>query len=943
MNQPLLRANDMSFFSRLFKPKQPETLEQKLAALDQCSQEQLAQHALHAELEPIRLAAIKKLEFGDPLVNLASESDAPQSLQSSARKRIGELLDSGALTVSQLSQRVSDQATLLALCGYSSQAGIALLEQITNENLLLEIATSGSTTQLRQAAANKLEDRAILEQLSKHAKTKDKSVYKIVRTKLEVFKEEKQKEAQIAAEVNAICGQAEQLAKRNVDDIFEARKKQIENAWQAFAEKASKEANERYQQAMEKCQQKLNEILEQEKIKEVIKAAEREAKKEVHKAIIGFQHLIDKLFNYNQPSQDELLHELQEHTRESDAALIDAQEQGLEIKQERQYLQELRKAAHSLAQQIQQYGSLEQLTEKLRDASEEQGQNIKSAIEKMAAQARALKDSPTPDVVTRSRQAVEEWSAKIQVKAEEAKRSVRDSAELIRKGNWAVSQGYVGRARAIFNELENKINELDQLPTHISQKFEDLKLAIHKLGDWHEFAVNPKKEELVRQMQALENSDLHPKDLADKIHSLQESWKELCRGGQNQDEALWQEFHTAAQKAYEPCKRHFEEQNETREHNANLRRTLMEQLTEYLNVYDWENANWKEVEKTLRVSRDAWVSYWPVPRKDTKELQKAFDQLMDQLYGKLHEEYERNRQQKLAIVTQAKSLVDADDTTNAIDTAKKLQAQWQTIGQCKRKDDQALWQEFRTHCDAVFVKRNQESEALKEERQVAKKNAEDILQQLEEVLAKNGDDFFAEKSRVESLQQAFQAIGELPRESARSIISRQQELTDALQKKVQTEREAKTVQAWQEVFTIADHLRRYENGQVHGTDTVSLSQVRDLMAKADFKWPYDTQDILDQRLNEANTLTAQHQAEAEQKLRTLCIRAEILTGRPTPEADKALRMQYQVEALQQSFGQVQETNDQAMVELFSEWLTVPAAPDANYPTLQERFLSCWLN
>ncbi len=932
----------MSLLSRLFKSKQPETLEQKLAALNQCSQEQLAHHALNGELEQIRLAAVRKLEFGDALVRLATQQDTSQSLQSNARKRIGELLDSNALSVSQLSQRVSDQTTLLALCGYSSQAGIALLEQITNENLLLEIATGGSTTQLRQAAANKLESRMILEQLAKQAMNKDKAVYKIVRTKLEVFKEEKQKEAQMAAEVNAICGQAEQLAKRNVDDIFEVRKKQIENTWHTFAEKASKEAHHRYQQAMEKCQQKLNEILEQEKLREAMKSAEREAKKEVHKAVTGFQQLIDKMYNYNQSSHDELQNELQERERETENALADAQDKGLDVKRERQYLQELRNAAHNLAQQIQQHGSLEQLTDKLRGASEEQGQKIKSAIEKMVAQARAIKDAPTPEVVTRSRQAVEEWSTKVQSKAEEAKQSVRDTAELIRKGNWAVSQGYVGRARAIYHELEGKIGQLDHLPTHISQKFEDLKLSIQKLGDWHEFAVNPKKEELVRQMQALENSSLQPKDLADKIHALQESWKELCRGGQNQDEALWQEFHTAAQKAYEPCKRHFDEQNQIREHNAGLRRTLMEQLTEYLHAYDWENANWKEVEKTLKVSRDAWISYWPVPRKDTKELQKSFDQLMDQLYDKLHQEYERNRQKKLAIVNQAKGLVDTNDTASAIDTAKKLQAQWQNIGQCKRKDDQALWQEFRAACDAVFAKRNQESEALKEERQTAQQNAENIIQQLEEILAKTGDEFFANKARAETLQQEFQAIGELPRDSARSIFGRLQELAEAIQTKAGTERKAQVARSWQEVFAIANQVRRYENGLVNATQTVSLAEVQDLMAKATFKWPHDTKDILDQRLHDASSLTAQHQAEAEQKLRILCIRAEILTGRPTPESDKTLRMQYQVETLKQNFGQVQEANDQAMVELFGEWLAVPAASDVCALSLQERFLSCWL-
>jgi exonuclease SbcC len=931
----------MSLFSRLFKSKKPDTIEQKLAALDLCTQEQLAQHALTSESEQVRLAAIKKLAFGDAMIKLATQADVSNNTQSAARKRIGELLDAGRLSVDQLGQRLPDQSMLLALCGYSSQAGIALLEQISNENLLLEIASNGSTTQLRQAAAARLEGRAALEQLAKHAMNKDKAVYKIVRSKLEVFKEEKQKEAQIAAEINAICGQAEQLAKRNVDDIFEARKKQIESSWHNFATKASSEARLRYEQAMEKCQNKLNEILEQEKIKEAMRAAEREAKKEVHKAVAGFRELIGKF--YTHPTPNELNEELQARTQQSEEALVDAQNQGLDIKQEKQYLQELRAAANNLAQQLQQYGPLESLLEKLRDASDEQGPKIKATIEAILANVKTLKETPPPEIVARSRAAIDEWSEKIKSRADQAKQSIRDTAELIRKGNWAVSQGYVGRARAIYNELETKIENMDQLPSHIAQKFEDLKLAIQKLGDWHEFAVNPKKEELVNQMRALENSELHPKDLADKIHALQESWKELCRGGQNQDEALWQEFHAAAQKAYEPCKRHFDEQNQIREHNAQQRRTLIEQLTQYLHAYDWENAAWKDVEKTLKVSREAWTSYWPIPKKDTKDLQNAFDRLMDQLYEKLNQEYERNRGKKAAIVAQAKDLVEGADTASAIEAAKKLQAQWQSIGQCRRKDDQALWQEFRSYCDAVFAKRHQETEALKEERQNAKQHAENILQQLEEILAKNGDDFTAHKARAESLQGEFQSIGELPRESARALVGRLQELADAIQQKTQSERKAAVARAWQEVFAIADQVRFYENGLMQaGPDAISLEDVQNAIANTAFKWPYDTKDILEQRLKAAGSLSPLQQAEAESKLRLLCIRAEILNGQATPEADKDLRMQYQVESLKQNFGRAAETGEQAMVELFSEWLSVPAAPNGTYVALQERFLRNWL-
>ncbi|MBC6904828.1 DUF349 domain-containing protein [Saccharophagus sp. K07] len=929
----------MSLFSRLFKSKQPETLEQKLAALEQASQEQLADYALTSSTEQVRLAAIKKLAFSDALFNLATREDISNTVQSAARKRIGELLDSGELTVEQLSKSTLNQSLLLALCGYSSQAGVSLLEQINNENLLLEIAVNGSTTQLRQAAAAKIENRTSLEQLAKQAKNKDKSVYKIVRTKLDVFKEEKIKEAQMAAEINAICSQAEQLAKRNVDDIFETRKKQIEAAWNQFAERASVEARQRYQQAIEKCQQKINEVIEKEKLLASIRAAEQEAKKEVHKAIITLQEFIAKL--YNHPNPQELESELQEHTQQSLHAIEDAQNNGLNVQHEKQRLQELRTSASELLQKLRQSGSLSQLIESLQATKEEQGQKIKTAIDSIVSYARALKEVPPPEIVQHGKQTINEWSEQIKSKAESAKQHIRESAELIRKGNWAVSQGYVGRARAILKELESKVQEVD-LPSHLGQKFEDLKLSIQKLGDWHQFAVTPKKEELIKQMRALENSDLHPKDLADKIHSLQEAWKELCRGGQNQDEELWQEFHAAAQTAYEPCKRYFDEQSQIREHNASLRRTLLEQLTQYLNAYDWENANWKEVEKTLRASRDAWATYWPIPRKDIKELQKSFDHLMDQLYEKLHQEFERNRQKKADVVAQAKALIETADTHTAIEGAKKLQAQWQTIGQCKRKDDQALWQEFRSHCDAIFAKRQQESEALKEERNAAKQQAEDILGQLEEILAKSGEEFFAGRTRAEALQSEFQAIGELPRENARAIASRFHELVDALHKKASSERKATIARAWHSVFTLADQVRLYENAVLLSPANASAEEVQTAIAQAKFQWPQNAKDILEHRLQNAASLTKDKQLEAEQQLRILCIRSEILTDRVTPESDKALRLQYQVENLKQNFGQGLEVNDAAMLELFREWLAVPAASSKDYPPLEKRFLACWL-
>ena len=64
------------------------------------------------------------------------------------------------------------------------------------------------------------------------------------------------------------------------------------------------------------------------------------------------------------------------------------------------------------------------------------------------------------------------------------------------------------------------------------------------------------------------------------------------------------------------------------------------------------------------------------------------------------------------------------------------------------------------------------------------------------------------------------------------------------------------------------------------------------------------------------------QEDYEQALKILCIRAEILNDNSTPLEDKALRMQYQVSQLQQSFGH-SGSESGAPQQLRSQWrLTV---------------------
>lgn len=933
----------MSFFSRLFKSNEPETLEQKISKVEAQPQQELVSTALQSEVEQVRVVAINKLDFCSDLVKIATGSEQSNQLVTAARKRIGHLLDREAISVQKLEQEIPDKSTLLSLCAYSNKASVSLVERLNDEPSLLDVAKKGATTHIRQAAAERIETKEALEDLAKTAKNKDKSVYKIVKSKLDIFKAEKAKEAELDAQVDAACAQAEQLAKRDVDDIFHARKKQIETTWLDLANQAKNEAKERFQSALATCQQKLDDILTAEKEKAEQETADKEAKKDVHSALHATQVLIAQLYMHTSSHEleEKLNEELKKAEQQQQTALKEASERGLNIQQEKSRADELIRSAQSLLEKLKHTGPVPKLLEEFKEAKDETSKALKHQLESILVYAKTLKEVPTPEIVISSKETISEWSKSIREQAEHSKTKIRETAELIRKADWAISKGYVGRARAIFRDLEEKVKHLDQIPSHIENKYEDVKESMKKLGDWHEFAVTPKKEALVKKMQSLVDSTLHPQDLAHKIHELQDSWKELCKGGQNQDESLWDKFHEASQTSYERCKTYFDEQTKTRNANAELRLALIKHLEQYEAEYNWDEANWKEVESTLKISRDTWQTYWPVPRKQIKELQQTFDGILDRIFSKRNAEFEANKTKKQNVVDQSKALKESENIGNAIDSAKRLQSQWQAIGRCKRQDDQELWKEFRANCDAIFEKRDQENEAQKEERNTAKEQAEQVINQLEQILESKGSDFFSARSQTLPLTEAFQAVGELPRDSAKGINNRYHKALDDIEARVDQERKEATTQVWSSVFNLADDIRSYELKIITGDDTTKLkASIEDTISNAG-KWPGDTLNVLQQRLEAAETLDGSATLINNELLRMLCIRSEILTDNDSPGDEKALRMTYQVNQLQHGFGQGSDSSKQTRTEILTEWIQTPAVSDELYPALLQRFSKCW--
>jgi hypothetical protein len=438
-------------------------------------------------------------------------------------------------------------------------------------------------------------------------------------------------------------------------------------------------------------------------------------------------------------------------------------------------------------------------------------------------------------------------------------------------------------------------------------------------------------------MESLIGATLHPSALAGHIKDLQEQWRTLSKGTAEDIEAEWQRFNEAAKKAYQPCREFFEAQAQVKQENLRQRGLLFERLANFESQHDWEQPDWRTVATALREARQLWRQHSPVDPTDAEELQGKFNALTATLQTRLDAEYARNVKEKKALIARVRGLLQATETRKAIDEAKRLQEQWKSIGPVSRDDDRKLWEEFRQQCDALFQKRQQESASLNEALDSKKAQAIALCEELERIAGLRDQELFENVKKLPELQTAFDGIGELPRANARQLQDRFERAYDRCQQALAQQHARDAEQVWTDLFDAANQVRAYRLALAHKADAVECAAFKAAAEErlaSIAKPPKRVLEALRSALAEHGN---DNLAANELALRTLCIRAEILTDTPTPAADQTLRREYQMQRLMNSMGQGVSAEQGQIDSMTIEWLGAGPVEEAIYLRLLERF------
>ena len=181
-------------------------------------------------------------------------------------------------------------------------------------------------------------------------------------------------------------------------------------------------------------------------------------------------------------------------------------------------------------------------------------------------------------------------------------------------------------------------------------------------------------------------------------------------------------------------------------------------------------AEWKTV---AAAPRDRAEALWNRVRTAMQSVRERLEPARAEMAAQQAEHLAR----KVALCEQAAALAESTDWIATADALKALQAEWKTIGPAPRRDEQAIWERFRTACNRFFTRRQDD---LKQRRTQWATNLEkkEALIARAEALASTTD-WEAGFNELKALQAEWKATGPVKKTKSEAVWGRFRTACDA--------------------------------------------------------------------------------------------------------------------------------------------------------------------
>lgn len=220
-----------------------------------------------------------------------------------------------------------------------------------------------------------------------------------------------------------------------------------------------------------------------------------------------------------------------------------------------------------------------------------------------------------------------------------------------------------------------------------------------------------KKDLIIRLKEVIDNEEKIGTAFQ-SYKDIHETWKKIGAIPREQRESIQKEYSRLLEIFFYNIKIY----KELKENDYRRNKQLKEDLIFKLKQLRVAQVTLRDLEAQLHTLQDEWEEIGPVLNEDWETMKVAYWDAVRSIYDKINEHYEAQRQVLKANIDAKKKLITAlqerltelatwnnfKDWETQTAFILDLQAQWKTIGAGGRKENEAVYAEFRALCDTFF-------------------------------------------------------------------------------------------------------------------------------------------------------------------------------------------------------------------------------------------------
>ncbi len=348
--------------------------------------------------------------------------------------------------------------------------------------------------------------------------------------------------------------------------------------------------------------------------------------------------------------------------------------------------------------------------------------------------------------------------------------TLRESAEL-KSAFYALNHQLLDQQKAEHRELGAQMEDFVPIPNPLEDTFKELfsryrdnkAKHAHQKTEAQKKNLKEKREVLVGLKELIDNEENIGKSF-DRFKDFQDKWKAIGSIPKDKVGDLSAEYKAEIDRFYYNITINKELKEYDLAKNLEIRDALVKKLEELQSA-----EKIKDIEFILAAAKEEWDDAGPVKpevfqalRERYYEATKVLHKKIQDFYSERKESMQVNLEAKKAMVDQVIAMTESEVTSlgkwnKLTEEIAKLREDWKTIGMVERKQNNAVWEEFKTALDGFFDKKKA---FLGEAREGFKENKEAKEKLVERAAAlRDSTDWKETTDKFKRLQNDWKRVG----------------------------------------------------------------------------------------------------------------------------------------------------------------------------------------